>query len=83
MKHFKFDDENIPFHDGESVAAALLRADKWRFRETRKSKEDRSLFCGIGHCFDCLVVVNGEINQRACLLEADEKLSIRKQLGVN
>jgi hypothetical protein len=29
------------------------------------------------------VVVSGEINQRACLLEADEKLSIRKQLGVN
>jgi len=83
MKHFKFDDENIPFQDGESVAAALLRAGKWRFRETRKSKGDRSLFCGIGHCFDCIVVVCGEINQRACLLEADEKLSIRKQLGVN
>ena len=27
----------------------------------------RGLFCGIGVCFDCLVVVNGGPNQRACL----------------
>ncbi|HEY9276186.1 MAG: hypothetical protein RLY74_837 [Actinomycetota bacterium] len=83
MKHFKFEGDEIPFNEGESIAAALLRAGIWQFRESRKSQQPRSLFCGIGHCYDCMVVINENINQRACLLEAREGLSIKRQRGVN
>lgn len=83
MKYFKFDGKDIPFNDGESIAAALLRNGEWNFRESRKSKQPRSLFCGIGHCYDCMVVVDENINQRACLLEAREDLTIKYQRGVN
>jgi len=30
------------------------------------------IFCGIGVCFDCVVVVNGVANQRACLVEIQQ-----------
>jgi hypothetical protein len=83
MKHFKFEGDEIPFNEGESIAAALLRDGIWQFRESRKSQQPRSLFCGIGHCYDCMVVINENINQRACLLEAREGLSIKRQRGVN
>jgi len=83
MKHFKFEGDEIPFNEGESIASALLRAGIWQFRESRKSQQPRSLFCGIGHCYDCMVVINENINQRACLLEAREGLSIKRQRGVN
>lgn len=83
MKHFKFEGEAIAFNEGESIAAALLRAGIWQFRESRKSQQPRSLFCGIGHCYDCMVVINENINQRACLLEARESLVIKRQRGVN
>jgi hypothetical protein len=83
MKHFKFEEDEISFNEGESIAAALLRAGIWQFRESRKSQQPRSLFCGIGHCYDCMVVINENINQRACLLEAREGLVIKRQRGVN
>jgi hypothetical protein len=53
MDELIFDGEKIPFESGDSVAAALLRSGKNIFRTTRFSGEPRSIFCGIGHCYDC------------------------------
>jgi aerobic-type carbon monoxide dehydrogenase small subunit (CoxS/CutS family) len=39
------------------------------------------LFCGIGVCFDCLVVADGRPNQRACLLPARPGLEVTTQEG--
>ena len=38
-------------------------------RQTRINGEDRSIFCGIGICWDCVVTVDGVMNQRSCLIE--------------
>ena len=67
---FTFDDRDIPFRPGQSVAAALMDAGIKSWRTTRKNKTPRGLFCGIGICYDCLVTVDGEANQRACLVPA-------------
>ena len=82
MKSFDFEGKNIEFTDGDSIAAALIRAGIWAFRDSRKEGEPRSLFCGIGHCYDCLVVVGDVINQRACLMGATESISVKRQRGV-
>lgn len=83
MNHFIFDGEKIPFESGDSVAAALLRSGKKIFRTTRFSGEPRSIFCGIGHCYDCLVSINGVINQRACIAKAESSLTVETQKGLN
>jgi hypothetical protein len=36
------------------------------WRRTSERDRPRGLFCGIGVCFDCLVVVNGVRDVRAC-----------------
>ncbi len=83
MSQFSFDGEKIPFESGDSVAAALLRSGKNVLRTTRFTGEPRSIFCGIGHCYDCLVSINGVINQRACLAKAEPNLDVETQKGLN
>jgi predicted molibdopterin-dependent oxidoreductase YjgC len=52
---------------GETVAGLLLAEGIRTFRHTAKLGEARSIFCGIGICYDCLVTVDGTPNIRACM----------------
>ena len=83
MTKFHFDGAQIPFEPGDTVAAALLRNQIKNFRQTRFNNEARSLFCGIGHCYDCLVNVVGKGSLRACLLQAEAEMQIKSTLGID
>lgn len=78
---FEFDGAPVPFRTGQSVGAALVASGRLSWRTTRVERRPRGIFCGIGICFDCLVVVDGRPNQRACLTPAREGTSIRTQTG--
>ena len=41
------------------VGAALIAAKQRTLRKTRFNQKGRGVFCGIGVCFDCLVVIDG------------------------
>ena len=81
MSSFTFDGERIEFEAGDSVAAALLRSGKKVLRTTRFKEEERSLFCGIGNCFDCILVVDGVMNQRSCMTRARDGMIVKSQDG--
>ena len=78
---FTFDGESINAITGQSVAAALLAANQRALRKTRFNNNERGVFCGIGVCFDCLVVIDGITNQRACLIEAKPGMKVQTQVG--
>lgn len=78
---FTFDDQTITAISGQSIGAALLAANQRTLRKTRFNNKDRGIFCGIGVCFDCLVVVDGVSNQRACLIEAKPGMKVKSQVG--
>jgi sarcosine oxidase subunit alpha len=61
------DGKLVDAYEGETIAAALLAAGIYTFRQSRKHKEPRSLSCGMGSCMECLVTVNGINSQRACV----------------
>lgn len=61
---------DLVFQPGQSLAAALTAAGITALRQTRCDSPGRGLFCGMGVCQDCLVVVDGEPNQRACMTQA-------------
>lgn len=61
---------------GQTVGAALTEAGIRSWRATRKHGRPRGLFCGIGICFDCLIVVDGVPNQRACLVLARDGMRL-------
>ena len=48
--------------EGEPIAAALINAGITAFRTTQKRGEPRGIFCAIGRCTDCMMVVDGHPN---------------------
>lgn len=62
--------------EGQSVAAALLASGVTQLRSTRFNEKPRTIFCGIGICFDCVVTINGVANQRACIVTISEGAQI-------
>lgn len=77
-----FDGKKIKAREGEPIAAALLINGINTFRYTEKTKEERSLFCGIGQCNDCVVIVNGQPNVRSCITLVKEGMEIETQHGL-
>jgi len=78
---FAFDGRTIDFRPGQSLGAALWSAGEKALRTTRGEGLPRGVFCGIGVCHDCLVVVDGVPDQRACLTPAAPGMVVRTQHG--
>ncbi len=78
---FTFDGERVEFRPGQSVGAALIAGGIRSWRSTRFSGRPRGVFCGIGVCFDCLVVVDGRPNERACRVTATADMEVATQEG--
>lgn len=75
-----FEGEPLTCAPGASVAAALIATGKNAWRETRGGAS-RGLFCGIGVCFDCLVEIDGESGQRACMIPLADGMDVRRATG--
>ncbi len=64
-----------------SVAAAALLCGLGSVRETPVSGAGRLPYCMMGVCFDCLMKINGQPNQRACQIMVAADMTIERQLG--
>lgn len=78
---FTFDGRPVAFVPGQTVGAALVADGVLSWRTTRQHSRPRGIFCGIGVCFDCLITVAGQPNQRACLVLASDGLVVSTQEG--
>lgn len=67
--------------EGETVAA-LFAAEKLSAMRTTQEGEPRGMYCGMGVCFDCLVVINGITNTRACMTWLQDGMKISTQMGL-
>jgi hypothetical protein len=75
------DGRAVTAYAGETVAAILFAEGLAATRRTRRGAP-RGVFCGMGVCFDCLVVVDGVPNTRACVTFAVDGMSIERQDGL-
>ena len=66
---------------GEPIASALLAAGIRTFRHTARRDEPRGLFCGIGRCTDCVMIVDGQPNVRTCVTPVHDGMVIETQHG--
>ena len=73
---FTFNGQKVSAISGQTIAAALLQNEITDIRRTRFEGQSRSIFCGIGICFDCVVTVNGVDNQRSCLVEVTNGMEV-------
>ena len=81
MITFTFNGLPLTALDGQSVAAALIGNQERITRYTRHQDQPRGLFCGIGICFDCLLVIDGERNQRSCITTVCDGMVVEVQHG--
>jgi len=70
------DGKPIEAYQGETVAAAMLAAGIRTFHKSHKHHQPRSLYCGMGICYECLVTINGVHAQRACITPVEEGMQI-------
>ena len=75
------DDEPVEAYEGETVAAVLLARGEIATRTTPRG-EPRGIFCGMGVCFDCLMIIDGVPNTRACMTWVRDGLDARRQEGL-
>ena len=80
---FVADGETVTAYPGETIAAALIAAGRRRTRATTRRGEPRGLYCGMGVCFECVMVVDGRPNVRACMTAAAPGMRVETQRGLD
>lgn len=73
------DGEEVRAYKGETIAAALSAEGRRVLRHTTRRGQPRGLFCGMGICFDCVVVVDGQPGVRACRTLVADGMRVRIQ----
>ncbi len=69
------DGESQPCYTGDTLAVALYRAGRRAWRQTQAG-DWRGLLCGMGTCYDCLLVVDGVPGLRACQVQVREGMRV-------
>ena len=78
---FTFDDRTMQGFEGEPIAIALRSSGVLIHRYTAKRHEPRGMFCAIGRCTDCIMIVDGVPNVRTCMAPLKEGAVIQTQMG--
>lgn len=79
---FTYDGVEMEGYEGEPIAMALKAAGVEVHRFTAKRHEPRGIFCAIGRCTDCVMVVDGKPNVRTCMTPLVAGMDVRTQDGV-
>ncbi|MCR4397739.1 MAG: (2Fe-2S)-binding protein [Firmicutes bacterium] len=75
------DGRKVVAREGETIAAALMAAGIKVHRYTRRKGAPRGLFCAIGQCTDCVMIVNGMPNVRTCVTPVADGMTVETQRG--
>jgi predicted molibdopterin-dependent oxidoreductase YjgC len=81
LVRFTMDGKEMEGYEGEPVAAALKAAGVMIHRYTAKQHKPRGIFCAIGRCTDCVMVVDGRPNIRTCMTPLREGMTVQTQYG--
>lgn len=80
--HFTLDGADMVGCEGEPIAAALMAAGVTTSRYTAKKHKPRGIFCAIGRCTDCVMIVDGQPNVRTCITPLKAGMVVQTQYGV-
>ncbi len=79
---FTFDGAPVAARAGEPLLAALLAAGIRSVRTMPATGERRGGWCLVGRCTDCLIVVDGVPNVRACVEPVRAGMLVQTQHGL-
>lgn len=73
------DGRNLEVLDGEILAAALWANGIISLGQNPANGSHRGMYCGIGHCYECRVTVDGVEDQRSCLIRVRGGMQVNLQ----
>lgn len=76
---FTFEGRNLYGYEGDTIASALIANGIWKFRESLTEKRARGLYCAIGNCSSCHMIVDGEANVKTCITTLKEGMVVKVQ----
>ena len=65
--------------EGEILAAALWANGFIALGHNPSDGSPRGLYCGIGHCYECRVTVDGVADVRSCLIRVRDGMQVSLQ----
>jgi len=77
---FTFDGETIHAFDSETIAVALHSAGVCKLSFSQKQRP-RGLYCAIGNCSSCMMIVDGEANVKTCTTLVRDGMIVETQVG--
>lgn len=77
---FTFDGIPVRAFEGETIAAALHAADIRALSKSRGRKRPRGLYCAVGNCASCYMVVDGRPNVKTCIELARDGMVVETQM---
>lgn len=80
---FYYNEQKMEGYEGEPVAAALMAAGIKVHRYTQKNSEPRGVYCAIGRCTDCVMIVDDEPNVRTCITPLEKGMKVKTQYGID
>ena len=75
----ELDGEQVPAHEGEPVACALLAAGETTFARSIKYHRPRGPYCFAAACSHCLMRVDGVPNMYTCRVPARPGMRLERQ----
>lgn len=79
---FTLDGKDMQGYEGEPIAAALRAAGVMTHRYTSRFGKPRGVFCAIGRCTDCVMIVDGKPNIRTCVTPLKAGMKVQTQYGI-
>ncbi len=79
---FTLDGKEMQGYEGEPIAAALRAAGVMTHRYTSRFGKPRGVFCAIGRCTDCVMIVDGKPNIRTCVIPLKAGMKVQTQYGI-
>lgn len=80
---FTVDGNVLQGYLGEPIAVALKANGLMVHRYSSRKHEPRGVFCAIGRCTDCVMIVDGVPNIRTCVTPLAANMLIQTQYGVS
>lgn len=81
--NFSYNGKDMVGKKGEPIMVALLASGIRILRYTHKNHSPRGVFCAIGRCTDCVMIVDGKPNIRTCVTPLEEGMTVKTQYGVS
>jgi len=78
--NFRYNGQTISAYENETIAVALHSAGVRILSRSQKNRT-RGLYCAIGNCASCMVIVDGEANIKSCITLVKNGMVVETQTG--